>query len=316
VAASAQNTIYIWDITGSDPLLIKTLVGHTGTIISLSFSSPSTLISASQDQSVKFWQIGDLSTYPVANNPKSTPPTSTSIWSVSLQAKHGITISSDLDGVVKMWDISTGLCKASFQTPAAYSFSGAAQMIDGRLIFVWLMDSRIHIWDTDQGKLLHMVDVGFHSGGSLRISGDGSKVFYLVGDLLQAWSTWTGEAVGEVKLENDSYLDPLCVGGSRIQVYPQDKPPQVWDFGIPGSSPILVPNESSEQPLLHFIHGISSLGNGPSRIEDTVTGKDIFQLSGRYANPTHTQWDGQYLVAGYMSGEVLILDFKGLSNDL
>ena len=42
----------------------------------------------------------------------------------------------------------------------------------------------------------------------------------------------------------------------------------------------------------------------------TVTGKEIFQLVGRYADPYDAQWDGRYLVAGYMSGEVLILDFN------
>jgi hypothetical protein len=35
----------------------------------------------------------------------------------------------------------------------------------------------------------------------------------------------------------------------------------------------------------------------------------VFQWSGRYAEPSIAEWDGQYLVAGYKSGEVLILDF-------
>jgi len=49
---------------------------------------------------------------------------------------------------------------------------------------------------------------------------------------------------------------------------------------------------------------------GLSRIVDTVTGKVVFQLDGKFAKPTHAQWDGQYLVAGYLFGEVLILDFN------
>jgi WD40 repeat protein len=111
-----------------------------------------------QDQSVKFWQIGGLSTDPVAGDPKSTPPTSVPIQSVSLQAENGIAISSDSDGVVKVWDISTGLCKASFQTPAKGCYWRDAQMIDGRLIFVWLGIKGIHIWDTDEGELLQIVE--------------------------------------------------------------------------------------------------------------------------------------------------------------
>ena len=30
------------------------------------------------------------------------------------------------------------------------------------------------------------------------------------------------------------------------------------------------------------------------------------------SNPVDSQWDGQYLVAGYRSGEVLILDLNNL----
>ena len=49
-----------------------------------------------------------------------------------------------------------------------------------------------------------------------------------------------------------------------------------------------------------------------SSIKNSVTGKEVFQLSGRYERPREIRWDGQYLVAGYFSGEVLILDFHHL----
>ena len=49
---------------------------------------------------------------------------------------------------------------------------------------------------------------------------------------------------------------------------------------------------------------------GPSLIKDTVTGNEVFQLFGKYASPYKVQWDGQYLVACYRSGELLILDFN------
>ena len=41
-----------------------------------------------------------------------------------------------------------------------------------------------------------------------------------------------------------------------------------------------------------------------------VTGKVVFQLTGRFAKPVDVQWDSRYLVAGYKSGEVLILNFN------
>jgi WD40 repeat protein len=308
VAVAAQTTIYIWDITGSDPLLIKTFIGHTKKISSLTFSSPSTLTSVSYDQSVKFWQIGGLSTDPVAGDPKSTPPTSVPIQSISLQAENGIAISSDSDGVVKVWDISTGLCKASYQTPAQGCYWRDARMIDGRLIFVWPGKKGIHIWDIYESKLLQIVGTDLYTFGSLRISGDGSKVFSLAGGSIHAWSMWTGEAMGKVEVRDTSYLGPL--DGSKILVHCKyDTQTEVLDFGISGSHPIYIHNTSLERPRLH---GISWWTNGPSKIEDSVTGKEVFWLSGRYAEPVEAQWDGQYLVAGYKSGEVLILDFNHL----
>ena len=151
VAGGANHTIYIWDITGLDPCLVETLVGHTGTITSLTFSS--SLISSSKDKSIKFWQTSTLSVDPAASNSKSTLLTPAPLKSVSLQVTNGIAISSDSAGVVKTWDILTGLCMASFQTPVGDNTWRDAQLIEGRMTCVWLgEDKKIHIWDTEGGE--------------------------------------------------------------------------------------------------------------------------------------------------------------------
>jgi len=252
---------------------------------------------------------------PVTTDPGSTPITLPSIKSVSLQAKAGIAISSDMDGVVKTWDISTGLCKAFFQIPAPgdkYLGWGDAKVIDGRLISVWYEgyeDGKIHIWDTGKGELLQALDAS--GGGSLRIPGDRSKILHLYNGYIEAWSMWTWEPVGEVKLELEGalYLDSLCTDNSRVWIHSQSSSAQeAWDFGIQGSSPVPF-NPSTGRPHLDFTGGAIWHTENSSWIKDTVTGEKKFQLSGRYAEPTDVQWDGQYLVAGYRSGEVLILDF-------
>ena len=302
VAGATDSTIYVWDITGSDHHLIETFIGHTNRVVSLVFSS--SLISASYDQSVKFWQIGASSANPVTTGAISTSPTSAPIKFVTLQARDGIAISSDSAVVVKIWDIMTGLCKTSFQTPAKGYSHRDVQLIGGRLIFVWYADQKIYIWDVGKDGL-QMVDTPGFSVRDLRISGDGSKVFVLTKNSIQAWSMWTGEAMGKVELEGEGYpyLDPLCVYGSRIWVYFEDLSTQGWDFGIPGLSPIPL-SSISDRPHLDFIRWPNA------KIKNMVTGKVIFQLSGKYADPTDVHWDGQYLVAGYRSGQVLILDFN------
>jgi WD40 repeat protein len=310
VAVAAGATAYVWDITGSDPHLIETFTGHTDDITSLTFSSSSSsLISASHDKSAKFWQIGTPSTDLVAGDPNSTPPILASVESISLQAECGIAISSDLDGVVRIWDISTGLCKGSLQTPAKGKTLRDAQMVDDRLIVVWREGGKIHSWDTEKGELLQAVEIPQDGPRDLRISGDGSKVFLLAGRFIRGWSLLTGEAVGEVELEDESYLDLCRVGGSRICLHFPNLLALGWDFVASGPSPVSLPNTPLERPCLGFTGGASWWYKGPSLIQDTVTGKEIFHFSGRYAKPCEVQWDGQYLVAGYESGDVLILDF-------
>ena len=84
-----------------------------------------------------------------------------------------------------------------------------------------------------------------------------------------------------------------------------------WDFGISGSSPIQLFGPS-DRSCLDIIGGVMKYRTQLHGIEDTVTGKVVFQLPARFVTPFNLQWDSQYLVAGYENGEVLILDFKNM----
>ena len=307
-ACASGHTVFVWDITGPDPHLVKTFIGHTKEITFLSFSS--SLISSSIDQSIKSWQTDGLRTESVATDKGSTSPPP---MTIRLQAKEDAAIVVDLAGVVRVWDLSTGLCKTSFDVSDLFAQNswGDLQLIDGRLIFVWYAFGLICIW-TLKGESYQMKsEKTFFFPKRLRISGDGSKVFLSNNQYIQALSTWTGEVVGGVGFESKPSNDPLIVDGSRVWVHFENSQTQGWDFGVSGSPPILLPNAppDPEKPRLDLIDGIKSESSGPSRIKDKVTGKEVFQLTGRYAKPTVVQCDGQYLVAGYKSGEVLILDF-------
>ena len=308
IAIADDYTTYVWDIANSDPYLIETLTGHIDTISSLVFSSPTSIVSASWDDSVKFWQISASPTAPDVANLKSTSLTSP-IKSITLQAKNKIAISSDLDGVVRIWDLSTGICKATFQTPAQGSCLRDVQLIDSRLIFAWHTNRKIHILDAEKGEIIQTLDIPRNSVKDLRISGDGSKVFCLYKEFIQAWHIWTGEVMGKVELEHIISEDPiLAVDSSRVWIHFSWLGTQGWDFGVPNSSPVQYCNEPPNRPYLDFIGGIRKKRSFLPGIEDTITGKEIFQLPEKHARPTDAQWDGQYLVAGYDSGEVLILD--------
>jgi len=311
MAGTVDHTIYVWDITSSDPHPIRTLIGHMDYITSLTFSS--SLISSSQDRSIKFWQIGPTSMDSVATNTES-PLTAAPIKSVSLQANNGIAISSDSAGVVKTWDIFTGHCKTSFCTPAKKIEWGEAELVDGRLIFGWCSGRKIHIWDTKKGELLQTVDVRSHFlAMGLRISENGSKVYLLDDKSIRAWSIQTGGVAGEVRLEGEPLFNSLVVDGSRVWVHFKDLKIQGWDFGFTGSAPVPLSGSSLlsvPRSHLYFIDCTRVWNTEPSRVKNTVTGEEVFRLTGKYGKPTVAQWDGQYLIAGYDSGAVLVLDLN------
>ena len=307
IAGGVGHTICIWNITGSEPCLVGAFIGHTDKVLSLAFSS--SLISSSQDKSIKFWQTGTLLMDSVVTNSESTPLSSAPIKSVSLQSADSIVISSDSDGVVKTWDILTGLQKQSFKTPAKTSTWRDAQLIDGRLIFAWLENLEIQIWNTVEGEHLQTLDAqSKYWPRDLRISSNSSQVFLLDEKCIRVWCIWTGKVVGEVRLEGEPLHDSLIVDGSRVWACLKDSQIQGWKIVSSDLTPVPLSNTPPNGPLLRFI-GTRRQNTNPSRIENTLTGKEVFQLPGRYAKPEVARWDGRYLVAGYDSGEVLILDF-------
>ena len=318
IAGGVGDTVYIWDITGSEPCLIRTFVGHARLITSIAFSSPSSLVSTSWDQTVKFWEIGASLMDPITTSPTHTPLTSALIQSITVWANDGIAISGDAAGMIRIWDLLTGLCKLSFPDPAP-SPQRDVRLIDGRLIVVWHADHKIHIWDVEKEELIQAVDAPWESWIlQPKISGDGSKIFLLDNKCIRAWSIWTGEVVGMAMVEDMEKMDKksrwsLIVEGSRVWMVSEDIQTQGWDFGVPGSTPIQLSSTSLDEnhpDLINCTRFWSQWGTDLPPIKDTVTGKDIFQLYGKHARPTGLWCDGHYLVAGYGSGEVLILDFN------
>ena len=307
VAVSARRIAHVWDITSSEPHLLETFVGHTDYIESLAWSSPSSLISASVDQSVKFWKIGAKSTDLVGTDLKCLSITPITIMSITLQAKDGIYITSDSDGVVRTHDIFTGLCKASFQTPAKGDDKRDTQLLNGRLVLVWHTDGKIKIWDVEKEELLHTLD-GPGCLQDIKIAEDGSRVFSIGHWTIQAQSIQTGKIVGQAGIKCLKFnVASLTVNGSRVWIHYHAAETQVWDFGTPDSPPAQLSNIP-----LHIFHPTDTIlwDTGPSCVREKATGKVVFWLSKGYGKPVDVQWNDQYVVASHISGKVLVLDFS------
>ena len=301
IAVGVFSTVYVWNITSPDPFIVETFINtpKSENIASLRFASLNSLITASGFGLLRFWQVHTLSTAPDMPN--------SSIQSITLQAKDGIAISSDSDGVVKIRDLSTGLCNASYQTPAKGSSRRDIRLIENSLILVWHTAKEISIWDVGKEELLKTVAIDDEDVCELRISEDGSTVFYKFLFSLEAIDTQTGHVVGKVKLEENQIMNAfLGVDGSTVWM--RSTKNNMWNFRISDSSSLGSCLASLSRYHLDFVGGIRMDRTVLPPIEDTITGRKFLQLPKKLDNPTDAQWDGQYLVAGYDTGEVLILE--------
>jgi len=93
----------------------------------------------------------------------------------------------------------------------------------------------------------------------------------------------------------------------KVRVHYADLEDQAWDFGDPDSSPVHLPSISLDK-----LHPNATMlwDNSLSAVKDKATAKVIFWLSKKYGKPVDVQWNSEYLVACFISGEVLILDFS------
>jgi WD40 repeat protein len=304
VAVVTGRYINIWDITSSPPHLVETLNGHTQDITTLAFCSSSTFTSTSYDRTVRFWQVGASWSNPAIASPGSISTPISPIKTITIQAEFGIATTSHSNGLVNAWDISTGHCRASFQTPVQDYFPRDVRVINDKLILVWHEHSELKVWDVVEQKLLLTTDGGDMTPVDVRISGDGSQVFGLDAHTVCAWFIQTDEPVISVNHEF-SYTGRLAVVGSKVWTYfPHSTKYEGWDFGDPDSGPVQLAT------IPTFPNSATLWDPRQARIINAVPRRVIFQLSGRFAKPLEIQCDGAYLVAGYGAGELLILDLR------
>ena len=320
----SNTTAYVWDITNPAARLVETFTLHDSNITSLAFSS--SLISASSDRSVRFWQVGGSSPNQVTTNARSAAHASAGVTSITLQ--EDTVISIDLAGVVTLWDLTTGQYKASFQTfETDGGYASDARLVGGVLTVAFCgRDScdtwKITTWDVerdDRQTVALPLGIQIH-GRDLWISGDGTRAFGLDAQRIQTWSTSTGKSTGVIQFERppQSYPPSFILDGSRVWIRSGGSPAQGWDLRNPRSPPLPLSDMPADKHRLGFIQADDTKGMnvGPARIEDITTGEEVFRLPERFAQPSVAQWNGRYLAAAYNgngTGELLVLDFTHMT---
>ena len=299
VACAGGHDIYVWNISISGAPLVKRLVGHSRFVTFLAFSS--SLISGSNDDSVKFWPTDSFLADSTTTGPAAT---STSIVSAHLFHEDSAVVTSDSSGVVKTWDLITGICKSSFSTPAKGRHD--TYLTGGTLIIVWWAGEgkEFHVWDVHKGQLLQTISKPLPKVMDIQISGD-RPTGYLQGDgRTKAMSMGVGENTGRVGVKILHTRGSFFIHKSWQESGSWGR----WGRWNPQHMRVSYPAGFQGRFRLDVVQNTNKIAL--CGIADTITKRMVFHFPERYADKeAETEWDGRYLLVRLPSGETMILDF-------
>ena len=250
---------------------------------------------------MKFWPTNSF----LADS-TTTSPAATSILIVSAHLFHedSVVVTSDFSGVVKTWDLVTGICKSSFSTPAEGNNQDTYLVGSTLIIVCWTnIEQELNVWNVYKGQPLRTLPLPevMH----INISGDGPTVFRQGDSCTEAVSRETGENAGCMGVRILHTLD-----GFLIHKYLLVEPGSQWSGGLWDSQDMKVYYPAEFQGRFR-LDVVPQAGTGAPRwIGDTVTKRMVFYFPQRYLDElTKIEWDGRYLLVQSPSRETMVLDF-------
>ena len=103
--------------------------------------------------------------------------------------------SGNIDGIIKIWQVSTGKELRTFTGYPNYPVSSLAISRDGQTLFSASCDGAIKIWQVSTGKVLYTLTTGYSKDvWALAISRDGQTLFSgSVDGVIKIWQVSTGK---------------------------------------------------------------------------------------------------------------------------
>jgi WD40 repeat protein len=261
------------------PSLIRTLVGHTGSVNGCAISPDgSFIVSASSDKTLKIWD---------ARAGKERLTLAGHTWDVkgcAISPSGSLVVSASKDWTLRVWDIGTGKERLTLKGHTGW-VNGCAISPDGSFIVSASGDKTLKVWDARTGE--DRLSLTGHTSGVLdcAISPDGSFIVSASRDgTLRVWDARTGKErlalIGHTALVQACAIGP---DGSFIVSASMDRTLKVWDARTGKERLTLTAHSgwvnacaiSSDGSLI-----VSASSDETLRVWDARTGKEHLTLTG------------------------------------
>jgi U3 small nucleolar RNA-associated protein 13 len=182
-SASSDLTVKMWkyQISSNSCSCLWTIKAHDKDINTLSFMSPTILLSGSQDKTVKAWNVikGTMSGAPMTGHKRG-------VWSISVFNGETFATSSG-DKTVKIWSFSA---RQAVKTLEGHNTSvlRVAFLRDGANLVAVDSDGLVKIWDVKKGNCLDTLDEHMDRIWALTVSNDDS--YFLTADSSGVRNLW------------------------------------------------------------------------------------------------------------------------------
>ena len=184
-SGAKDNKIFVWNM--ADNTLKGILNGHEKAVLDLCFIDSKTLVSASQDKSIRIWDLTTLKEI------KSLKGHDASVSSIVYNKQSNSLISAGLDSKIIVWnlkDYSFKLLKSTGGIRSLAFNNNSQQLVSGQL------DKAIVLWDLKTMLAIKRFEGHQFSVRSVDISPDGEKLISGSDDLkIKLWDLSSGKSL-------------------------------------------------------------------------------------------------------------------------
>ena len=277
--------------------LIRTLEGHTDSVIAVSLSPDGKqAISASEDGTLKIWDIGS------GTSIRTLEGYTASVRAVAITPDGTQAISAPDDKTLRVWDIGSGTLLRTLEGHTA-SVSAVAITPDGKQVISASSDTTLRVWDIGSGTLLRTLEGHTASVSAVAITPDGKQaVSGSTDNTLRVWDIGSGTLLRALEGHTASVYGVAITPDSKQALSAsEDETLRVWDI----SSGTLLRTLKGHTTWIYGVaitpdgkQAISASYDETLKVWDISTGTLLCTLEG------HTDW--VYAVAITPDGKQMI----------